>query len=1026
MSFSGAASRASLADLRPLEAMEDERAFLLRWALKRHAASPGGGVVDEHGADVRAFDSLDVRYMQAAVVAAAVDRGGTIRVADLRSRSGGSLASSAAAASRTSSPTVSEADRPVLTLVTQSLDGYLAEAEQADRDPLTSYAPALLRRPVMADVRPFAPWCAPLPLLRDRLVPDQARRAALVSVCGYEHALAACGFRARCLTDIALALDLPTVVVKGVTRALTMHESPPPARACDATDVAWRLACLEHSFRNGAESLAAFSGDAQLLRDWRTRCVLVFVDAAVGGGGGGCDAADAAAACEAALAALDAGEAEQVAAAARLRALAVPPLPASSSPASAAEPAAAEGGGGGGASQLVVKLPKEVAAEMYAALVLLSVPVTDDCDADADEHRIALAPLRAAWGFDEALHAAVRATLYAECLTVQGGREIITARALDSTLRGLPPPEKDGDGAQVWASFVASAVGRIYKVFLVPCRSVPEDVLRVAFDACAVAVSVCDRDVFRRHLRAVVRSVGETCPFDAGDLADEVRSWVVTYLASNAAYYSVKGHWAGIVAKAVAEEAEEEGPLVGKLLPDGSVAPLAARGASPPAKRARVLLELACVDARAYDALVAASECRRTAEVVAAAHLHCVADALLDGLGDRNLGLGCPETTRLLAVVRRVAGRATSGGRCGDGVLSAVEKMSARVRPSAEAWVATQQEALSDYVGNVKKNLCWTVDREERLVLPEVHDVFQFMNDIVARVGTFFYAGAEREVRHVAQLVSGNVQWLVALLTDPFPMSEHLARVTDMRASLPLLAMVVALNSVEETRKEYVACLEGMRDAWAALAPLLSAGGGELRLSSEATLDFVEGKKRTLMRHMAGKIVWYNLQEEWREQLYSIDAKHYKKYKHDKKFLLRNGAEAHLRPCTDTTVQTILSKINGAMDNSLPYVSMPELRMPVVGFCCDIVCLLLEWVILSDSTPDDAGGRFFHENHAPQLRKDMQAVEELFYSNGSVCARPAPNTRSSFTHKTGHVKGRNCKQTRPPGFHRASRNEPDN
>eukprot|EP00754_Rhynchopus_humris_P003773 Rhum_TRINITY_DN11959_c2_g1::Rhum_TRINITY_DN11959_c2_g1_i1::g.48274::m.48274 len=164
MSFSGAASRTSLADLRPLAAMEDERAFLLRWALKRHAASPGGGVVDEHGADVRAFDTLDVRYMQAAVVAAAVDRGGTIRVADLRSRSGGSLASSAAAASRTSSPTVSEADRPVLTLVTQSLDGYLAEAEQADRDPLTSYAPALLRRPVIADVRPFAPWCAPLPL----------------------------------------------------------------------------------------------------------------------------------------------------------------------------------------------------------------------------------------------------------------------------------------------------------------------------------------------------------------------------------------------------------------------------------------------------------------------------------------------------------------------------------------------------------------------------------------------------------------------------------------------------------------------------------------------------------------------------------------------------------------------------------------------------------------------------------------------------------------------------------------------
>ena len=960
---------------RPSQLKEHE--FLLRWVLKRHVES-GGGCVDEHGVPVRCFVTLDVLGLHAEAVVAAVEAGGVIHMGTLKTDSASvpvvSPASSIGHSNSThrSTPSVATSRSPTPPSDTNASLSQASLASLPQHRPTdTTYPPVLLRRHVFGDVRPYPPWSTPLPSLRDELVPNRGDRVAYVVVAAYEAVLIANGCSSGAVEEIAVAFRLPENVVRGTEMCLRIHSSSASHLEALKKDVRTRIACLFHTFRHPRKAMEAFGGEGPLLRDFRMRQILFLCDCAMYRHDDVAPIAKVLQNLVAMSGSVNKHDCEWDGLERSVKAL----FTSSSA------------------------VPPAVASELYSALLTSTVANGDDVTPlSPDILQTAAAPLRKLWHIDDAHRSIIRAALFVEVLTFEGGADAATCSAVGRILRSVSAPlegskskesnETQESSLHLWLLHASAVFGHIYKAFLIKCRTLSASVLSDALWVCTELASLLttekQRGLLQNHLLAVMgRISGNLVDLEQNDVFVDVKgsaaSWTKYCLCSYAVWHSATAHWRSLV-KDAEKELIKHGPVRTTSL---SQINASEETHTHPAALPHALLPLASKDLTKYSPLIKAAKIPSLTGVTTGCYLNRVVDLLLQNLGKSavEFDLDDKHCVQFLKETGRFV-RRHEGNKC-PCVRRAIQRYSAKVRPAAEVHIKRKHQAMTDYAAAATGGtLTWSAEDGARQVIPEVIDVFACLNECVSDTEVFFYKGASTDIQHLAQAVSGNVQVIVTAFTDLFPLTSGDDPTQFNVVDMPMRSVVLALNSLALAREEYLSSVQRLQSAWKDVCPFL--GDKEFVLTTGATLCFLEDREGAAMRALAEKVT---LSCGWRTDLYSIDLKHYKKHKADKGYLAKNGPGSHLQHSSVVTVSTVLDAIDANMTNALPLVTSESMRLTVAKLSLDCLMTVLSWVFLGDSSTEKHG-RFFHEDHTQSILTDLAMVEHFYAADGSVCGGP--------------------------------------
>ncbi|KAJ9445962.1 hypothetical protein DIPPA_14884 [Diplonema papillatum] len=871
------------------------------------------------------------------------------------------------------------------------------------------YTPVFTRRCVAADVRPIPPGALELARLKDRVLPALDDRTRAVSLLAYEALLASQGFDNTELIDVQSALELPTVVARGIGKILALAPNGAAPRA--RVDVMWRYECLQASFEHPAKALECFSGSEQLLEEWRTRTVALLVDVVERSFGEDSPEGLPRLAEDLFLLAKSPSPNAWAGLSQKLEAL----LSAAAAGQSRRHARRTDAGA------QTLHLPVEIAVELYSALVALSIPESDEVDGIDNDELLRLGKnLRETWNLAEEVHGAARLCILSELLTTQGGRDATTAAALARTLRDYPATRE----AVVSPALTSFILGRVYNLFLAPHRTLSNkpELLRSALSACAGLVSKGQSVAGRRKtlecLQVVVETTGPIHPYlgrptdDCEEEAGFVNA-VVALLTTNAVWYSATKNFLSLVEKAGRQVSEEEDVKICSLADlDRSTPPRKEpKTAGDAAAVPGVVLDYFERELARHDALVAAGvgvlmvgRTKGAEEAIASSartsYLVHVTDLYLSKLRDMEAGstakldLFEPATSKFFRKLRRAV---LAAPRPCKTTVCLLQQLTPVVSPSAERWVHRLQQSHVEYIETAFGRPTW----DAAAVLPEVLDVFTCFNENVSEVETIFFPGASGFAKGIAQSISGSTQYLIETLTNRFALTDvPSADVPSLLSrfgggSAPPKQVAVAINSLVKAEAEYLQTIQRFRSLWSNTNDHL--GDPAVTVNAESTLSFFAAKRQQLLHCLAASFVIAPQPETLRGCLYAVDPKHYKKYKHDKKYLSKNGNAAHLRPYNGTTMQAVLDRIDAAMTDALPTVETEEIRMRVVEASLELLSRILHWILLDDSTTEKYG-RFYHEEHTPHLIRDLTEVE-TFYHNGG-----AGLPHSTLTNCIGPIK----------------------
>eukprot|EP00759_Apiculatamorpha_spiralis_P036467 PhF_6_TR36560/c1_g1_i1/m.53980 len=286
-------------------------------------------------------------------------------------------------------------------------------------------------------------------------------------------------------------------------------------------------------------------------------------------------------------------------------------------------------------------------------------------------------------------------------------------------------------------------------------------------------------------------------------------------------------------------------------------------------------------------------------------------------------------------------------------------------------WAAETQASSQKFVINAIAIASW---KEENATLPD------FIHPCLYDVLSFFH----QQLPALETILCENY----TLLFQTFSQNMKLVMLHFLSAlgpqSLDLPEAVMRFNTVERARRDFPTFVKALHTVWVSATPEVPPLNDVLvMMSIESVGKDVMG---TLLKAVCSAILSEALiRQHLGAELYAIDMKHYKKYKHDKKTLAQSPY-GHLVPMTSTTMDTVLNDLH----RSLSYVfTRTELKRTILKclyemFVSEVINVLL------------CGGplRWFHEAQAENLYKDTMLITEFFdhasSEIGGECHMEAP------------------------------------
>eukprot|EP01063_Lacrimia_lanifica_P038839 TRINITY_DN8361_c0_g1_i1.p1 TRINITY_DN8361_c0_g1~~TRINITY_DN8361_c0_g1_i1.p1 ORF type:complete len:1149 (+),score=243.01 TRINITY_DN8361_c0_g1_i1:93-3449(+) len=867
------------------------------------------------------------------------------------------------------------------------------------------FSPVLLRMPLESDVRPVRPGRGCVEVLRDELLPDLSYRATQVKLTAYQYALLATDLRPRVLLDIESALQLPSAVSRGIARALSLPSpeltqyvvvhrgrgEPPVALRRAKRDALWQLECLTQSFERTAEALECFGGAAEALHDWRVRTVLLLLSLLE-------DRPD--------VSPVDLVALAQDALVFLQKAGCAGPgdvLPHWRCIADAFKAALGT----------APAFPAGLALELYRSLVHLAVATRDDAEPLADDELFAtLEPLRDLWALTSSAHHLLSTACEAVAIAAPGVRNPRTAEALAEALYALPPPDANHEAE--WSAVVASLLGRLYKEYLVPGITLNAATLAPVVTAAREAAAKCASTVFQRSMMFVLDGINDrVMQCRAFPLASpgvpSTRTFTPTSgmgfdcaltLCAHAVWYSVTVGWRKVLADAA-----------GRCDVSIDETHLAGHGALPvDVGLAVCLLKDLEKECKRYAALIAAAGDGAAAvqEVVIGCHIHLVVGLVLGTChsssnsnslsttdAQRPVSLPCADTRSFLAAFRQwLCVVAPDGISAASPTLAPpLRRLSEHLVASSMTYVRNKQNDITHYVTASADHITWAVPDDDSWVLPEVRDVFTCLNDNAAVLATdLFFADSHATAVSLVKGIAGNVQAFADTVAqgcrfdvgDPQTLTAE--AILEYSAQRGVQESILALNTLTLAMEEYDKLSDSLQDVWTGIAQVFG-GPIELPTNLDVVLGLIDKMREDVLWYLAMLLAHTTHGLFWREDLYTIDMKHYKKYKHDAKYLKKNGPASHLQ--YEVSLPPYLERLDGAMRETLPRILGGEqVRLVLVERMLHIAALLLRWVVLGESSQGERIGRYFHEKHSLQLTNDVQALDEFFNAGGTGLAMP--------------------------------------
>eukprot|EP00760_Papus_ankaliazontas_P021687 PhM_4_TR18721/c0_g1_i2/m.11718 len=341
------------------------------------------------------------------------------------------------------------------------------------------------------------------------------------------------------------------------------------------------------------------------------------------------------------------------------------------------------------------------------------------------------------------------------------------------------------------------------------------------------------------------------------------------------------------------------------------------------------------------------------------------------------IALVTPEHFEAMAVVHRVVvtGLLNDSGADDFSGLEADEysvvwSAFAWLNEAARCWCVATHELVTKYMMNALRSMEWgdILCSEEPVVHCVLHDVCVVLHQQLPALDVILCEDYLTLFEAFTQCMRVSMQMFI----------ESLLLVPVLPVDQSALEAIVRLNTIHATKAQFETFIAAVLRAWSRAVPKGQCPDAEV-LAARMSLD--SGVKSAMGRQFAAissfVVAHPTVEKVLMGDLYTIDMKHYKKYKKDKK-LLAQSASAHLCPGTPTTIETVCEAVK---DVVLPVVLRTEFKASLLRFVYNDLCAILVSVVL-----DGGELRWFHEHHAQKLFEDTCALTEFFQN---ACGDPS-------------------------------------
>eukprot|EP01062_Namystynia_karyoxenos_P073766 TRINITY_DN70588_c0_g1_i1.p1 TRINITY_DN70588_c0_g1~~TRINITY_DN70588_c0_g1_i1.p1 ORF type:complete len:749 (+),score=254.43 TRINITY_DN70588_c0_g1_i1:108-2249(+) len=355
---------------------------------------------------------------------------------------------------------------------------------------------------------------------------------------------------------------------------------------------------------------------------------------------------------------------------------------------------------------------------------------------------------------------------------------------------------------------------------------------------------------------------------------------------------------------------------------------------------------------------------------------HCEALAAKQGAdGAAGLRDACfAEFPGLRDVVEDALGCA--GDEIRPGVIDALTTLGQRLERTLDTWLGDAKTEWLLLQTTLLDREHWQPQRDQ-VRSREIPALYAEMRSKACTLARVFLPSdvSWRHWRGLCQAVGGVTQQLAVSIAAP-------ATTPDAHRGYP--EFVFRLNSLVAAWEDYLGIVSTIERDWTAIqlccGGLLRGGSGDrfadIAGMSAATAD-VLAAQATVLCHAAARVLLppHALTQQFAD-LYTIDLRHYKKYKHREEYTRDNS---HLKPATGQTMGTLLL----ALETSTrvpPLTKQRPSHRADMNFAAVLYGAVLKGLAgeLLTVLLDGGDARWFHPEQSHALMRDVRQVETLF------------------------------------------------